>query len=159
MDEQIIESWQINNRVNLYLLDAIKPEALAATPTGMKGRSVGELFAHMHNMRWMWIEATDSGLVQTVTKISLKTKADREALTKDLLGAALSASADATSKLLRQSMERGKVRNTKLSIPAFLGYLLTHEGYHRGEICMTLTEAGHKLPDDVMYGIWDWDKR
>jgi len=27
---QVVETWQINNRVNLYLVDAIPPEALTS---------------------------------------------------------------------------------------------------------------------------------
>ena len=30
MDEQLIETWNIHNRINLYLLDAIPDEALDA---------------------------------------------------------------------------------------------------------------------------------
>lgn len=31
--------------------------------------------------------------------------------------------------------------------------------YHRGEICMTLTQAGYILSEAILYGQWDWDKR
>ena len=46
---QIVDTWRIHHRINLYLLDAVPPEALADTgPT--KGRSVGKTFAHLHNV-------------------------------------------------------------------------------------------------------------
>ncbi|MBK6586799.1 MAG: hypothetical protein IPG22_00550 [Acidobacteria bacterium] len=55
--QQLIETWQINNRINLYLLDAIAPEHLA-DGLSSKGRNVGEQFAHIHNVRLMWLKAS-----------------------------------------------------------------------------------------------------
>jgi hypothetical protein len=39
--EQFIETWQIHNRISLYMLDAVQAENLAAV-SGSKGRTVGE---------------------------------------------------------------------------------------------------------------------
>ncbi len=39
MDDPLVETWAIHNRINLYLLDAIADEALGATLNN-KGRSV-----------------------------------------------------------------------------------------------------------------------
>ena len=45
MDEkQFLETWDIHNRINLYLLDATEPTALGSL-SASKGRSVGEQFA------------------------------------------------------------------------------------------------------------------
>jgi hypothetical protein len=41
MMEPLLEMWEIHNRINLYLLDAIPPEALRAV-SASKGRAVGE---------------------------------------------------------------------------------------------------------------------
>ena len=46
MDNQLIEAWQIHDRINLYVLDAVDPESLASY-SASKGRSVGEQFAHV----------------------------------------------------------------------------------------------------------------
>jgi len=57
MDEnQFLETWNIHNRINLYLLEAIEPATLGSY-SASKGRSVGEQFAHMHNVRLMWVKA------------------------------------------------------------------------------------------------------
>ena len=48
--EQIIDSWHIHTRITFYLLDAIPEEALAGI-SASKGRSVGQMFAHVHNVR------------------------------------------------------------------------------------------------------------
>ncbi len=36
---------------------------------------------------------------------------------------------------------------------------IAHEAYHRGEICVALTESGRRLDDAVLYGQWEWEKR
>src|SRR2546430_1946100 len=43
LEEQILDSWNIHNRINLYLLDAISPAALIGV-SASKGRNVGEQF-------------------------------------------------------------------------------------------------------------------
>jgi hypothetical protein len=48
--EPIVETWEIHARINLYLLDAVPPEALGDR-SASKGRTVGEQFAHLHNIR------------------------------------------------------------------------------------------------------------
>ena len=56
MEEQLLETWAIHNRINLYMLDAIPDDALGASlPT--KSRTVYDLFAHIHNVRLLWLKA------------------------------------------------------------------------------------------------------
>ncbi len=52
---QLIETWSIHDRINLYLLAAVAPESLTAI-SASKGRSVGAQFAHMHNVRLTWLK-------------------------------------------------------------------------------------------------------
>jgi uncharacterized damage-inducible protein DinB len=158
LDEQLIDTWQINNRINIYLLDAIDPNGLRGIPVGMKGRSVGEIFAHIHNVRLVWLAVSAPDLMAEVTKVPVKTKADKEAITKDLLRGALEASGAAMTGLFQEGVTTGKIKNFKPHVAGCFGYFIAHEGYHRGEICMTLTQAGHKLPDGILYKLWDWDK-
>ena len=47
---QIIETWEIHNRINMYLLGSIKEEHLTDISVS-KGRNVGEQFAHIYNVR------------------------------------------------------------------------------------------------------------
>jgi hypothetical protein len=41
MEEQLIETWSIQDRINRYLLAAVQPDALSVAAGG-KGRTVGE---------------------------------------------------------------------------------------------------------------------
>src|SRR5438874_2188874 len=47
MEEQLIETWNIHDRINAYLLDAVPVEALGLV-LAAKGRTVYQLFAHLH---------------------------------------------------------------------------------------------------------------
>ena len=41
----------------------------------------------------------------------------------------------------------------------FLGYLISHEGHHRGLSIVCLRIGGTKLPQEIVYGIWEgWRK-
>lgn len=152
----LVDTWTLHSRINLYLLDAVQPEALSGVPAGMKGRSVGELFAHIHNVRLMWLELTPD-IARGIERVPVKTKADKEALSIPRLRTALEISSAAIATLLQRSFDAGKVKGFKPHPSAFFGYLLGHEWYHHGEICMTLTQAGYRLPDEVLYTIWEWD--
>lgn len=158
MIEPLIDTWYINNRISLYLLDAIAEDALKGVASN-GGRSVGAIFAHMHNVRLMWLEAASPELFATQEKIAAKTKADKDSLTRDLLRTALEASGEATADLLRHGFETGRIKNFKPHPAAFFGYLLSHEGYHRGEIGIILAQAGTPLDDKSAYGLWEWGVR
>ena len=80
-------------------------------------------------------------------------------LDKPRLRAALERSGEAIAQLIEIGLEQGKIKSYKPPPIGFLGYMISHEAYHRGEICVALTESGHKLDDTVLYDQWDWSKR
>lgn len=153
MEEQLLDTWNIHNRVNLYLLDAIPPEALPGV-SASKGRSVGAMFAHIHNVRLMWLKSAAPELLEGLEKIE-----NEQAMEKTLLLHALSQSGEAIAILLRNGLEHDKIKGFKPHPVAFLGYLISHESYHRGEICMALTQSGHPIDKKVSFGLWEWGVR
>jgi uncharacterized damage-inducible protein DinB len=153
MDEPLIETWTIHNRINLYLLAAIPDEALGLT-SAPKHRSVFQLFAHLHNVRLMWLKVAAPDLLESLAKLEGKdgVKADLET--------SLTASGQAIEELLRRSMAAGgKVKGFKPHAAAFTGYLISHESHHRGQIVWTLKDTGHPLDQKVSYGLWEWGVR
>jgi uncharacterized damage-inducible protein DinB len=153
MADPLVETWQIHNRINLYLLDAIPAEALTDVAPS-KGRSVGEQFAHMHNVRMMWLNAAAPELQEGRAKLEKGARLDA-----DTLRASLEASALAIERLFEQAAETGRVKGFKPHATAFLGYLVSHESHHRGQIATTLKSNGHALDRKVAYGIWEWGVR
>lgn len=153
LEEQLLDTWAINQRINVYLLDAIAPEALTGV-SASKGRSVGQQFAHMHNVRLMWLEAADKALYETQAKLEKGEMHDKARLRE-----ALEDSGRAIAELLRKGFESGRIKGFKPHPAAFVGYLLSHEGYHRGEIGIILTQSGHPLDQKVAYGLWEWGSR
>jgi len=155
MDEkQFLETWQIHNRINLYLLDAVEPAALSSL-SASKGRNVGEQFAHIHNVRLMWLKAAAPELLAGLIKIEKDRPAD-----KKLLHKALTDSGEAIKLLLGQAvLAGGKIKGFKPHATAFLGYLISHESHHRGQIILSLKQSGKVLEKKVLYGIWEWGVR
>jgi uncharacterized damage-inducible protein DinB len=149
---QIIETWEIHNRINLYLLDAIKEEQLTDIAAS-KGRTVGEQFAHIHNVRLMWLKVADPDLFNAQMKI------EKDTITKKILKDELSKSAIAITLLLKKGLEQGKIKNFKPHPIAFMGYLISHESHHRGQIMLTLKQAGHAVDKKIQFGLWEWGSR
>ena len=153
MEDQLVETWAIHNRINLYLLNAVPDDALGlALP---KCRSVSDLFAHVHNVRLMWLKSAAPDLVEGQTKLETKVVA-----AKEVLGGALEASGEAVAELLRSSVAAGgKVKGFKPHATAFLGYLISHESHHRGQIGWALKQSGRPLDQKTMFGLWEWGVR
>lgn len=42
---------------------------------------------------------------------------------------------------------------------AFVGYLVSHESHHRGQIALALEQSGNPLDKKVSYGLWEWGSR
>ena len=54
--EQVLNSWDVNNAINLLLIDAIPTRGFAAVPLGSRGRTVAQQLAHMHWVRVAWLK-------------------------------------------------------------------------------------------------------
>ena len=151
---QLLETWQIHDRINIYLLDAVDPVSLDSH-SASKGRSVGEQFAHIHNVRLMWMKAAAPELLEGLINIEREQAKDKKLLRKSLAD-----SGKAMGVLLGQSLAPGgKVKGFKPHAAAFLGYLISHESHHRGQIVLTLKQAGKPVEKKVAYGIWEWGMR
>ena len=57
LSEALLSAFDINDRINLYLIENLPEAAWRAEPPG-KGRTVAAIVAHLHNVRVMWLKAT-----------------------------------------------------------------------------------------------------
>lgn len=151
MANPLVETWNIHNRINIYLLDAVDAGSLALH-SASKGRSVGEQFAHIHNVRLMWLKSARPDLLEGLEKV--------ENSDKKVLKTAFVASGKAIAELLESSLAGdNKVKGFKPHATAFVGYLISHESHHRGQIALSLKQAGKPLDKKIAYGIWEWGVR
>ncbi len=152
--QQLIETWAINNRINLYLLDGIEAENLTDVLTS-KGRDVANQFAHIHNVRLMWLKVALPAELDGLAKIE-----NDQPIDKGLLAASLTRSGESITRLLEQAVENGgKVKGFKPHVRAFVGYLIAHDAHHRSQAIIALKQSGHKLDQKTGYGIWEWGSR
>lgn len=149
-----METWFINHRTNLKLLDNLTEEALTLTTSKRGGGTVGHQLAHMYNVRFWKLEKIDKELVKDLGTIKAE---DPKSIA--MLKECHTISADLVAEMLKEGVENGgKVKGNKRGLVPLLGYFIHHEGHHRGNILLTLKLCGFKLTDELKYGIWDWNK-
>ena len=145
-----IETWLINQHMNEMLLNGIKENNLSDVAQ-TKGRNVGEQFAHIHNVRLMWLKVAAPDIAASQKKIEKE-----KPITKELLSVELEKSAKAIVELLERGFTAGKIKGFKPHPEAFLGYMLAHEAHHRGQIILVLKENDHIPDKKILYGLWEW---
>lgn len=150
MSNHLIETWQIHNKINLYLLNAIDEEHLSSAALS-KGKTVAEHFAHIHNVRLMWLKVAEPRLLSSLEKIEKD-----NIITKIMLLDQLQKSENAVSLMLENAIDIGKLKGFKPHPTAFIGYLISHESHHRGQIVISLKQAGYALDKKILFGLWEW---
>lgn len=126
MIEQFIETWRINNRANLILLDGISEEGLHLTLSKRGGGTPAKQFAHIHNVRFWKLEKIAAGLANELEKLSLKEELSHEFLRYNLIE-----SSEAMAKVLREGFANdGVVKGFRRGVTTLQGYLISHESHH-----------------------------
>jgi uncharacterized damage-inducible protein DinB len=144
----LLEAYATNNRITIYLIENLDEEAWRAEPPDGKGRTIRAIAAHIHNVRGMWLKAAGGDMVE---KLEPRTATRSESLE------ALSESYKALSKVLATALAGdGRIKGFKPDVAGFIGYLISHDAHHRGQIAMLARQAGYPLPEKVIFGMWEW---
>ncbi len=154
IEKQILETWFINHRTNLKVLDNLTEEALTLSTSKRGGGSVGHQLAHMYNVRFWKLEKINQELVKELTTVKAE-----DSKTIAMLKDCHTVSAGLIAEVLQKGIEdRGNIKGNKRGLVPLLGYFIHHEAHHRGNILLTLKLCGYKLTDELKYGIWEWNK-
>lgn len=153
MRSQLVEAWRMSSEVNLYLLDNIDEQYLDDSYSA-RTRTVSAQFAHIHNVRLRWLKHAAAELIGEVKSFPKGSQPTIKELKK-----ALQASEEIIAQFLEKCEATGEVKSWNGSPATFLGYLIAHEAHHRGLAMVAMRISRHKLPQEVVYGQWQWGKR
>ena len=149
MNQALVESWLVNCATTLLLLDMLTPDQWDALTE--KGKPIRAQFAHLHNVRLMWVKMSDKVL------LGVMEQADRRKGSREEIRAALVRSAEAIARVLQAAESaEGKVKGFARTSAAFLTGACAHEGYHRGQIELILRQNGMELDEEKMLKVWDY---
>jgi hypothetical protein len=99
--DALLRAWATNNRIDVYLIGNVPEEAWRAKPPNGKGRDIASMFAHMHNVRLMWLRSVDKNA-------ALPLKLEGETCSKEDAVSALRESAAALDAVLAEGFVDGR---------------------------------------------------
>jgi len=148
-----------NERMNQMIIDSLDPAAWSAKPPG-KVRGIAAIFTHMHNVRCKWVRLT-------APHLKIPAQLNRTHCTLRQARAGLAESAARCGEMLAEAIGGGgriaKFHRDGWARPWPVGvemlcYMVSHEAHHRGQVGMLAHQLGFPLPQEVGYGIWNWEK-
>ena len=145
------EAFLTSNRINLFVLDNI-PEADLSVAHSTRSRNIGDQFAHLHNVRILWLENLRPALAKSLKKI------EKGTATKKMLKDALEKSGKAMAEYFAELESPEKMARSKKNPATFFAYVIAHEAHHRGQILLHLKYAEKPFDRDLSYKIWEWEK-
>lgn len=148
--DALIDSWTRNNQILVNLLRLVPPELFDSWPAP-GSPSIAELFAHIHFVRLVFVLEDAPEFARPMPEREYAV--EREVLRLEQM---LDESAAAVAAAVRGRLEAGRAMEQHYDHPILmLQHLIWHEGYHHGQIKLTLKLAGRTLADqDAGRGTW-----
>jgi uncharacterized damage-inducible protein DinB len=151
LSDALLSAYDTNDRINQYLLESLPEHAWRAEPPEKKGRDIASIFAHIHNVRVMWLKATGG---------KIPAQLDRHSVTPAQARKALEQSRAALRDVLQTSLDgEGRIKGFRPDAAGIFGYLIAHDAHHRGQITMLARQVGHPISQKAMFGMWEWGVR
>ena len=162
--DSLLDAWRINDRVTALLVGSLSPGLWTASLPDAPRRTVRSLAAHLHNSRRLWMKSLAAG-----TGIALPARVDPGEVTRAALRTALDESGGRILLMLGAGLRNGGTFPGVSSafyfgamprdVALFVGYALSHESHHRGQLVMAARVLGQRLPAKVTTGLWQWSSR
>jgi uncharacterized damage-inducible protein DinB len=151
--EAVLDSWDRNNAILVNLLRAV-PEGGLAVRAMEGGRSVAELFTHMHYARLVLVLEDAPEFARKMPEEEWAGERDSERIAQ-----MLNESAKAVRDAVQSRVEAGRDMDLHYDHPILmLQHLIWHEGYHHGQIKLALKLAGRPITDKeagpVTWWVW-----
>jgi uncharacterized damage-inducible protein DinB len=143
----------------VYLVEHLPASVWSTQVPGVPRLTVGMIAAHLHNSRCRWIKSLGARHGVKVPRLVDVRRVQRADLVK-----ALSRSSEGMVKLIELGMANGgrvpraTWQNFPTDMEHFLSYFAAHEGHHRGQLCLVARQLGHRLPQRVRGGMWQWTR-
>lgn len=154
MKEQLLETWRINHRMNILVINNTTDTGMEKSLSTRGGRTIFQQWVHIHNVRMQWLEVCAKDIFAKYKVLDKEMAYDKKSLLK-----ALEDSGKGIEELLGRSWDDGgKVKSFKKGVIPFLGYFVSHESHHRGNMLLTLKQSDEKIADAVKWGLWEWGK-
>ncbi len=151
--EPLLDSWERNNTILLNLLRLL-PEGGLATRAMEASPTIAQLFTHIHFVRLVFV-------FEDAPEFSRNLPGEEWVVERnpDHIAQMLNESAQAVRDAVKSRVEEGRNMNLHYDHPILLlQHMLWHEGYHHGQIKLTLKIAGRPITDDeagpVTWDIW-----
>ena len=158
--QSLIAAWRTNNRVTTYLIENLPPELWSMNVPGVPRRTIRTIAAHLHNSRCAWIKSLGARHgIAPPSRVDLRTVRPAQLLR------ALDRSSEGIIALIQLGAERGGTvppaswQNFPTDLVHFLNYFVAHEAHHRGQLILITRQLGHRLPREVVDGMWQWKTR
>jgi len=163
--DTLLETYAVNDAMNQLLLAHLDPRAWRAELPGTKkksGRTIGAIFAHLHNSRLVWLKESaphlqcPAALDPYRCTMRQAANAHKKSATQCLRMLTDALSDDPTRRVTKFS--RGSWAPIWPSGGTMFAYMFSHEAHHRGQIIMLAHQLGYRLPSKAWGGIWQWNK-
>lgn len=158
--QEVIDAWHTNDRVTTFLIENLPAKLWPMNVPGFPRRTVRAIAAHIHNARCIWVT-----MIGKPHGIKMPRRVNSRTIEQSEMPEALARSSKGMVDLINLGAAHGgKVppcawQNFPTDLPHFLSYFVAHEAHHRGQLIMIARQLGHRLPDEVVYGVWQWKKR
>ncbi|HKP29844.1 MAG TPA: DinB family protein [Gemmatimonadales bacterium] len=149
--DALLDSWDRNNTILKNLVLALPEDALDLRATSTS-QTIGGLIAHMHYCRVVFVKEDAPESAIAIPDDHWRSEQDPRRL-----AVLLDESSAVVKNAVRKRLATGQPMDTHYDHPILLlQHMIWHEGYHHGQIKLTLKQAGQAF-DDEEIGAITWD--